>query len=269
MKFTVPGKWILVGEHAVVRGAPAIVAPLSSRSLILEESTELEASPLQTALEKIAETLPGLSEKFSRLKVSSDIPVQAGLGSSAALSVAVARYLEAHDFLPNEEILAKAQEFENIFHGSSSGLDLAAVSASGPIFFRRGEDPKPLTCAWTPKIYLHDSGTRSSTKECVEHVANQNRKDLDQLMAMAVDGARAALRLSEAEGISLLKDAILTAAKCFEEWGLMNAESAALTEKLYRAGALAVKPTGSGNGGFLLSLWENTPPEEFRGLPGF
>jgi mevalonate kinase len=270
MRVVVPGKWILVGEHAVVRGAPAIVAPLTSRSLILEETdSEIEATPLQAALGKIAKVLDEVPENFYRLKITSDIPIRAGLGSSAALSVAVAKYLRERASLSEDEMIDRALEFENIFHGTSSGLDLAAVFACGPIFFRRGELPEQVIRAWTPKIYLHDSGSRSSTKECVEHVTNQGRQDLDQLMAMATDAARAALRLGEADGMDMLRDSILTAGKCFQEWGLMNEESTRLERELYQRGAIAVKPTGSGNGGFLLSLWDRDPPEEFSELPAF
>lgn len=270
MKIVVPGKWILTGEHAVVRNAPAIVFPLLSRTLTLEERVGHQAieSPLQEALKKIELTFDN-NLKLSHLHLSSDIPLCAGLGSSAALSVAVARYLKENQLIFDDEVLEKALEFENIFHGTSSGLDLAAVVANGPIFFRKGSLPAPLELAWTPKIFLHDTGTRSSTKECVEHVVMQNREDLDQLMMLSVETARMALRLSEADGISVLQDSILTAAKCFHEWQLMNPESIDLEQKLYAAGALAVKPTGSGNGGFLLSLWNNDPPEEFAQMPTF
>jgi mevalonate kinase len=52
-----------------------------------------------------------------------------------------------------------------------------------------------------------------------------------------------------------LAEALTEAASCFSEWGLVPASVAAQMRELEKAGALAVKPTGSGDGGFLLSLW--------------
>ena len=271
MKIVVPGKWILTGEHAVVRGSPAIVSPLPSLTLSLESTTqELDLSnPLQIALNKIIATMQSPPEEMKKLLVTSSIPLRAGLGSSAALSVAVARYLNEKKIIFADDIMECALDFENIFHGTSSGLDLAAVSGNGPIYFRKETSPIPLEMNWKPKIFLHDTHTRSSTKECVEHVATQKREDLDQLMKLSVETARMALRLDESSGAAMLQDAILTAAKCFKEWRLMNSESIELEAALYSAGALAVKPTGSGNGGFLLSFWNQDPPKDLQAIPAF
>ena len=42
---------------------------------------------------------------------------------------------------------------------------------------------------------------------------------------------------------------------CFEQWGLIDSSVQAEMDRLSAQGALAVKPTGSGGGGYLLSLW--------------
>ena len=44
--------------------------------------------------------------------------------------------------------------------------------------------------------------------------------------------------------------------QCFESWGLITPDMSSIIQNLYQRGALAVKPTGSGGGGYLLSLWE-------------
>ena len=49
---------------------------------------------------------------------------------------------------------------------------------------------------------------------------------------------------------------------CFEQWGLVTETVKNHQKTLLDAGALAVKLTGSGGGGYVLSLWENPPPAE-------
>lgn len=261
------GKAILAGEHGAVRGFPAIVTPLLSRSLTLSFSPALEFSvaegpfrePFTLAMKKAVELLER-SLPAANFSLTSDIPPRAGLGSSASLSVAIARYL-----LPSAtfgELFRIALSLEDIFHGKSSGIDVAATLSQGPILFQKGKEPETLS-DWRPHLYLTDTGLRSSTKICVEQVAEMNRPDLDEKMAAAVAQMKAAFT---ARDLSLLATSMQGANACFAEWGLVPASAAAQADELKRKGALAVKPTGSGNGGFLLSLWDK--PQNLLSLWG-
>ncbi|MEE9586153.1 MAG: galactokinase family protein, partial [Nitrososphaerales archaeon] len=109
MKFTAraPGKIIIVGEHFVVHGSYALAAAidrsstvqasLSDRSVIVSRDLGLTAElPMNVPrrLTPLAETLKAtlnyLNEKKGvKLEIKSNIPVSAGLGSSAAGSVAL------------------------------------------------------------------------------------------------------------------------------------------------------------------------------------
>lgn len=275
----IPGKCILTGEHAVVRGAPAIVLPLASRHLelsweyqpeamdeVIVESAEIEG-PFLESLNKglnMAElSLPRGKWKF---QLSSTIPVRAGLGSSAALVVGVLQLLERLGVKVKDRFQF-ALELENLFHGTSSGIDVAAVLEGKPIHFERGKAAIPLQLPWKPKLYLLDSGTRSSTKACVEKVVKFNRVDLDLRMKEASLLAKHAFELSEKEGVASLAKALQLARTCFEEWSLIPEEVGAAIQLLERRGAIAVKPTGSGDGGFVLSLWSHTPPKELSLIP--
>lgn len=279
------GKVILAGEHGVVRGGEALVLPLRSRSLDLEWSpsddgkfhvaSELAgvasgragpfAEPFREALER-ALSISGfrLPHRGYRVRIVSDIPVQAGLGSSAALSVAIVRFL-AMEGAKLEQPFALALEVENLFHGKSSGIDVACVLASAPITYTRAAPPQDLRMAWRPPLYLFDTGKRSSTKECVAKVEASGRADLDERMVQAVRVAKNALQSEQADRLSELAHALETAASCFEEWGLGPDQDQA--EVLRSCGAQAIKPTGSGGGGFLLTLWENTPPPGLKLIP--
>ena len=142
---------------------------------------------------------------------------------------------------------------------------MASVLSSVPIRYMRSLPPQDLSMAWRPRLFLADTGLRSSTKDCVAKVAKAARPDLDERMARAVTEAIGALLSEQADCTEALAGAMKLAASCFEEWGLGADE--ALTKRLTAGGALAVKPTGSGGGGYLLSLWSEAPPAELGLIP--
>ncbi|HEY8279606.1 MAG TPA: hypothetical protein VIH99_08285 [Bdellovibrionota bacterium] len=269
------GKCILAGEHSVVRGGEAIALPLLSRSFRLswerrsEPKFELNEGPfsapwrdsLSCALEKSGFTLP--SPGYS-LRIESDIPVQAGLGSSAALATAVVRFLEMEGAQLHDRF-SLAMEIENLFHGKSSGLDVACVLESAPIFYVKGTPASPLSLTWKPELFLFDTGKRSSTKDCVLRVEEARRPDLDRRMSQAVRQAKAALASTAPGCLAELAESLAAAGSCFAEWGL-GADQKTM-ELLKTKGALAVKPTGSGGGGFLLTLWKDAPPAGLGLIP--
>jgi mevalonate kinase len=283
------GKVILAGEHGVVRGGEALVLPLRSRGLDLrwepspdgkfhvrsaytgpgaDEDDSVSgplAEPFRDALNLALDiTRFTMPEKGYRIHITSDIPVRAGLGSSAALSVAIVRFLATEGAVITQPF-ALGLEIENLFHGNSSGIDVACVLSSVPIRYVRSSPPQDLRMAWKPLLYLADTGARSSTKECVAKVAAAARPDLDERMAEAVKAASGALSSEQGDRLELFAKALELAGSCFEEWGLGADEK--LSAKLFAGGALAVKPTGSGGGGFLLSLWGKAPPAELGLIP--
>lgn len=277
------GKWILAGEHSVLRGVPALVFPIRSRNLELNYSKGPQSLELQLVgdhgkdlqllvwgvLEKACEL-----KKISRadlkgtLLLESSIPVGAGMGASAALCVAVTRWLGFWGYVDESEYYEFARSLENLFHGESSGVDIAvALSGEGLRFVRNGEK-KPLTATWKPHWYISYSGKRGVTVDAVNKVKDLILKNpdlgekLDLQMAKAVEIAEQALMLDSQAGFAVLAEAIELAGQCFEQWGLNDGEPRAHIEWLRKNGAMAVKPTGSGGGGYVLSLWKNEPSAE-------
>ncbi len=268
----VPGKWVLTGEHAVLRGASAIAMPHPEFGLRFESEPASKLSfepetmgPVIQNLIKLSQEILGKREFPSvKIRIHNAIPLGAGLGSSAALCVATTRYLVSLGWLGVKQIAEHATRLEDHFHGKSSGMDVAATSASRPILFTRGQAPDLLSFSVLPQFTFHDTGLRMETKKCIAQV--QQMRDSDPARADRLDermknaGAQALRGLTEFDrgnqesGLQLLSSAMNEGQSCFEEWGLMPEGALVLKGKLLADGALAVKITGAGGGGFLVAL---------------
>lgn len=271
------GKWVLTGEHSVLRGATAIALPHPEFGLSLdfepdERMGTLRVEP-QTAQNVIQELLSAFHNQFpstprGTLRVESSIPIGAGLGSSAALCVAMSRWWAKNLKITDSEILRFATRLEDRFHGKSSGMDIAVITAGQPIVFSMENGMCPLQVKKIPRFTFHDTGIRASTRECIQQVEAYGRRSSleglqrDQAMnfasRLAMEGL---LRYDEGEmkqGISWIRDAMQRAQDCFYLWKLIPAEAEKLESELLKQGALAVKMTGAGGGGMLVALWEDS-----------
>jgi mevalonate kinase len=277
------GKWILAGEHAVLRGSPALVFPLTSKSLELNyiatgESLKLEM--LGAHGEELKLLFWGVLEKAcelkniqrtdlkGQLKLNSLVPVGAGMGASAAFCVAMARWFENLGYVKSDEIYDFSRELENLFHGESSGVDIAVAMTAKPLVFVRGGDRKAFEPTWKPQMYISYSGKRGVTVDCVNKVKAliaQNPslgEKIDREMKKSVELCQQALMSHSADRMNFLAEGMDLAAACFHQWGLSEGEPERHMEWLSKHGALSVKPTGSGGGGYVLSLWDKNPSPE-------
>ena len=158
------GKVILLGEHAVVHGVPAIAAGLSvgaTASAGAEGPAVLTIEPwgviarpqdgtaLGTALAALlrarrADQAAGEPTSCDRsIDATVSLPGSAGLGSSAALAVAVLRALDERDGITRDNLRSQeiALAWERVFHGNPSGIDTAMAIAGGLARYTRSPAP--------------------------------------------------------------------------------------------------------------------------------
>ncbi len=266
------GKVILLGEHAVVYGRPALAAGLAlgleaevtagAGALRFEtDRPELATDPRPAALAAAAAAALGIDPTGLAVRVRSALPPGAGFGSSAALSVAVLRALAAaaERRLGTDEELALGRRLETIFHGHPSGIDPAAAALGTCFTFVRGEPPTvtPVQPPAPLALVIAFSGRPRSTGAAVgalreRWTAEPARYDaLFDRIAETVERGTRALVAGDAAGLGAAFDANQA---LLEAIGVSADEVGALVATARRAGALGAKLTGGGAGGAVIAL---------------
>ena len=186
-----------------------------------------------------------------------DHPLAAGLGSSAATSVAVLKALSEFLGRPLEkaELNRLAYEVERAHHGSPSGIDNTVITYEQPVFFRRGEPFQPLEVAAPLILLVGDTGVPGSTAEAIAGVrrlrdADPQRGRLDRIGRLA-ETARDHLLAGSVTALGPLMD---KNHRLLEQIGVSSAELERLVTAAREAGAYGAKLSGGGRGGNMIAL---------------
>jgi mevalonate kinase len=281
------GKIILLGEHSVVYGRPAIAAglatgcvataePGASDSLTVEPwkvrvaPSQPEPDPERELLRRGFEVVCDLASERVRalgrsqrqplaLQASMQIPGGAGLGGSAALSVAVIRALaDALGYAQSEEeVVAASLAWERVFHGNPSGIDSAMAVTGGLSFYVRGQPLKRLPCARGLHLVIGNSAEHGSTKAMVESVARQHARDpgkAEQIFDAIAELVRHAQRALESGDHARLGQLMDLNQTLLSSLLLSTAKLEHMCQLARSAGALGAKLTGGGGGGCMIAL---------------
>jgi mevalonate kinase len=278
-----PGKVILFGEHAVVYGRAAIAVPVLQVKAKAIANAEPRGKPgvvriaapnigLDTTLSELPEEHPlaaviwkaASAMKLSHIpacsiQITSTIPIAGGMGSSAAVSVAVLRAFSAlmgHP-LSDEQVSMLAYEVEVIHHGTPSGIDNTVVTYTRPVYFVKGKPPEILQVKQAFMLVIADTGVQSSTAEVVGEVRWQREKAHDEYECLfdAVgkisSSARRVIESGQVEQLGPLMD---ENHELLIKIGVSSPELERLVEAARTAGALGAKLSGAGRGGNMLAL---------------
>ena len=277
------GKIILMGEHAVVYGEPAIAFPFSATTITAtirpSDSFRLHCSYYKGSLEKAPFTLKSIKTLVQQLEkeypigpvlieIDSTIPAERGMGSSAAVAVAITRaFFDLLDKpLSQEELLAYVEHAEQIAHGNPSGIDAAATSGNNPIYFRRGQPFTPFDLNVEAFLVVADTGIKGQTRTAVKDVAYAVEMEHELVEPVMPRIHRLGQLTREAkEAISQnqvqkLADTMNEAQTHLKELTVSNDLLDTLIHAAIDAGALGAKLTGGGRGGCMIAL-TNTKEE--------
>lgn len=265
------GKIILLGEHFVVHGAPAIAAGISNHcevgltkadanSFIGPKGTNPELS--RKSISNIIDAMR-LTGAYS-VTYGGDLPIYGGLGSSAAFCVAIVRAL-ADEYglkLTNEQINTYAYEGEKAFHGNPSGIDNTLATYGGIMRYARGATPaeskfEPIIAAKPFYVVIGFTGLYGPTAVMIAKVnefKEKNPKEFESMMENArriVKDAESAIANSDLVALGKLMD---KNQEMLSIIGVSLDVNNKLIATMRSAGALGAKLTGGGGGGCCIAL---------------
>lgn len=288
-KASAPAKVILLGEHFVVYGRPAIVVAIDRRAYVTVEARNdqvvyirskdlkvsgyfrdsgfeaeeggLEAEPKLRPVETVVRSLTELYGRNVGVTVDIDsaIPVEAGLGSSAAVAVAsaaaVGRLLGLN--LSKDDIFRLGYDAERLIHGTPSGIDPAISTYGGILHYVRDKGITHLGVNVDFHLVIGDTQTTRSTGRLVAMVRELRDKYSSVLTPILECGEKIVF-----EAIKALESGDLkTLGKLMNiDQGLLSAVNVsnwALERLIYaarNAGAYGAKLTGAGGGGCMIAL---------------
>jgi len=280
---TAPGKIILFGEHAVVYGRPAIAVPVlqvrakaivnfdprSAPGRVIIRAPDIgldtmlsdlpENHPLAAVIWKAASAMKISHIPACTIRVTSNIPIAGGMGSGAAVSVAILRALSAslgHP-LSDEQVSKLAYEVEVIHHGTPSGIDNSVITYAKPVYFEKGKMIQILQVKRSFTLVIGDTGVQSPTVNVVSDVHNAWKKAGEQFEGLfdAVGAIAASARKAiEVGSFDSLGSLMNENHVLLRKMSVSSPELDGLVEAARAAGALGAKLSGAGRGGNMVAL---------------
>jgi len=277
-----PGKFVILGEHAVVYGKPAIALAINRRfnlSVRRDDEFRINNEAADIMMNPHMRYISGRNDMLPvSVHMDSKIPTGSGLGSSAALSVAFSAAMRALNgrSLDESEIAKEAFEAEYFSQGRGSPMDTSASAHGYGVALNVSENESDRLWDITKNEYAWSvskidvpsmtfvigcTGIRAATGPLVEKVrkykdSNRFASDIvDEIGRITLDGVRALRNNDTSElGSLMTKDHKLLSILGVSSKELNKLVNASLP---YSYGA---KLTGAGGGGCMVALTDR--PDE-------
>lgn len=258
---TAAGKVILLGEHGVVYGRHALALPIPDAvSVNVTHSSKLSHNLPAEFVDVILDEL-GIDDKAWHISIDSQLPFGKGLGSSAAVAVAIVRAFDKslRLGLDEERVNAIAFASEKLAHGTPSGIDNTLATFAKPILFRNAgglrfelvdiNSPPPLVIAWgdeTGRTSEQVAGVRKRREHAKAHF-DSLFDEMDRLSRQGAELLQAA-KWQELGSLMNICHGLLNAI------GVSTPELERMVTLARQSGASGAKLTGAGGGGSIVAL---------------
>lgn len=267
-------KIILIGEHSVVYGYPAIAIPLKKIEIecAIEEAKSNffydETDTLSVAIFTALKYLKKENEKI-KYKITSQIPQKRGMGSSAAVSIAAIRAIFNYfgENLEDELLEKLVNTAEIVAHKTPSGLDAKTCLSDKAIRFVKNKGFSYIDLNLDAYLVIADTGIYGNTGEAIQNVKNLGSKaelslkklgrltdEMTRILTGNIENKEEKIRR---EKISKIGE-IMTAANT--ELGKLNItieKTELFVKTAIENGAAGAKISGGGLGGCVIALAEN------------
>ncbi len=207
-------------------------------------------------------------ENFSAyVKVKSSIPIGAGLGSSAAVSSALAKcFAKLLKTSEKHKIYQASLLCEKMFHGTPSGIDSAIACYEKALVFRKGKgfeffEMKPLEIFM---IYTHKP--EKSTGELVQAVKNLEEEYRNPRIEKIGELVIKAEKALEDGNLRELTNYVKENQYLLAELGVSSKEIDELAHIINSKKDMAVKLTGAGSGGMVIGFYLPGKKQEFESI---
>lgn len=274
----------MLGEHAVVYGAPALAIPVKNLH-IKTTISDLQQPGITIATADFFGPLTDLPARYNgisfiidkmvhdfqlpltfNVSYQSTIPLERGLGSSASVAFGTINALKNHFKLElsSAEILALTNQAETINHGSASGLDTLTVSSPSTIAFKNHQIIKTMTKRLGGYLVIADSQELGNTKVSVSQVRQQVESDQDKHQRLSDLGeiAEAGITAFEDQDAHKFGQLMNNAETILRQFQLETQKISKLIELAQANAALGAKLSGSGLGGIVISLAKSSADAE-------
>ncbi|MDO8624742.1 MAG: mevalonate kinase, partial [Candidatus Diapherotrites archaeon] len=276
------GKTILLGEHFVVQGLPAIAAGLNKTTICrIEQAPKFEVADNRPEtpgykVEKREQQKQAHELIFRKLGIDpnktpfriileGELIAISGVGASAADCVSTARALNGFFNLGLDDDAINDAGFagEKAYAGTPSGIDNTVSTFGGTIWFQKGTPPLVEKIHTDLKLYivLIDSGKTSDTQTVVADVKRLKDAKPEWFAGITKQYERLA---SEARNALVANDLKKFAQQMnanhqlLQQITVSNKDLDAIVDSALNSGALAAKMTGTGRGGLVIALCKDS-----------